>query len=227
MRSLRNVSIFSEVSSHVLTAIANRCRWHTCDAGEVVISHCDASRDIFFLTEGHARVIVYAVGGKTVAFRDMAPGDVFGEMSAIDGKPRSASIEAQTRCVVAALPADQLWTILEEEPSVVRALLLHLVAQVRVLTRRILEFSTLTAADRIRAELLRLAGGHERRDGSALIDPAPHQAEIAEKISSQREAVAREFGRLKELGLIERKGSGLLIKDVARLKRMLDEVSET
>ncbi len=226
MPSLRSVTLFAGLSDQTLGTIEQRCRWHNCDAGELVMNHRDSSDDVFFLTEGRARVVIYAADGKAVAFRNIERGDVFGEMAAIDGRPRSAGIEAMSRCTLASLTPDCLWDLLKVEPAVVKALLVHFVTQVRNLTDRIFEFSTLAAANRIQAELLRLSRGHERADGSAEIHPAPRQSEIAERISTQREAVAREFGRLSKLGLIERKGSALVIKNVARLTRMIEEATQ-
>ena len=57
-----------------------------------------------FLLDGQARVSVYSAQGKQVSFRDIRPGGIFGEMAAIDGAPRSASIEAISDCTVAVLP---------------------------------------------------------------------------------------------------------------------------
>lgn len=227
MPSLRTVTLFSGLSEKTLKAIEQKCRWHSCDAGELVINHNDASHDVYFLTEGRARVVIYAADGKAVAFRNIERGDVFGEMAAIDGRPRSAGIEAMSRCTLASLTPECLWVLLKEEPSVVKALLLHFVGQVRNLTDRIFEFSTLVACNRIQAELLRLSRGHERADGSAAIDPAPRQSEIAERISTQREAVAREFSRLTRLGLIKREGNALVVKDVVRLTRMIEEAAQS
>lgn len=226
MHSLRSVTLLAGIPDQTLKTIEQRCRWITCDAGELVINHRDDSNDVFFLTEGRARVVIYAAEGKAVAFRNIECGGVFGEMAAIDGRPRSAGIEALSRCTLAALTPQCLWTLVREQPSVVEALLRHFVGQVRSLTDRIFEFSTLAACNRIQAELLRLSRGHEQNDGSASISPAPRQSEIAERISTQREAVAREFARLTKLGLIERLGSKLVIKDMARLARMIEEASQ-
>jgi CRP-like cAMP-binding protein len=225
MRSLRTVSLFAGLSEEVLARIEHRCRWYSRETGEMVIGQNDESKDIYFLVEGRARVVIYAATGKVVAFREIGRGDFFGEMAAIDGRPRSASIEALEHCRLAAMDQTTLLNTLDSAPTVTRALLLHLVTQVRVLTGRVYEFSTLAVANRIHAELLRLARVCEKPDGSALLDPAPRQSAIAEHISTHREAVAREFAHLNRLGIIERKGSALLINDLARLGRMVSEAT--
>ena len=100
------------------------------------------------------------------------------------------------------------------------AVLAHLVGMLRALTSRIVEFSTLAVKNRIHSELLRMArdsGG----GGAYLISPAPTQSEIAQRISTHREAVSREISRLKQIGIIERRGRVLAVKDFERLTCMV------
>ena len=61
---------------------------------QLVIAHGDESRDVFFLLEGRARATLFAESGREVAYREIGPGDVFGELSGIDGRPRSAMTRA-------------------------------------------------------------------------------------------------------------------------------------
>ena len=58
---------------------------------EMIIAHEEASRDVFFVLEGRALATVYSEGGRAVAYRDMGPGQIFGEFAAIDGQARSAT----------------------------------------------------------------------------------------------------------------------------------------
>ena len=105
------------------------------------------------------------------------------------------------------------------------ALLSQFVAKIRTLTTRVYEFSALAVSNRIQAELLRLAKLAPEDGKSVLIAAAPTHSEIASRISTHREAVTRELNRLSRLGIIERKGSALLIKDIDRLAEMVHEVT--
>ncbi len=225
MQSLRSIALFAELPADRLAAWEKRCRWHHTTPGELLITHRDPSRDVYFLTAGRVRAVIFSAAGKAVAFRELGPGDMFGELAAIDGRSRSAGIEALAAGTMASMEAAVFRQLLEAEPTVAQKLTVHLVGMVRTLTDRIYEFSTLAVSNRIHAELLRLARGGGRKDGTALLSPAPRQADIAERISTHREAVAREFSRLASIGVIERKGSALLIADVDRLGRMVSEAS--
>ncbi len=107
---------------------------------------------------------------------------------------------------------------------VAEATLKRLTNQLRVLSERVFEFSTLTVKNRIHAELLRLARDHMRGENTAAISPAPTHAHIASRVSTHREAVTRELNDLARAGLIERRHGVLIIRDVNHLIRMVREV---
>jgi CRP/FNR family transcriptional regulator, cyclic AMP receptor protein len=220
MRSLSQISILREIPTDALSALERRCRWHHCESGELIIGHSDASTEVYFLLEGRARVIIHSADGKAVAFRDLGPGDFFGEWAAIDGQPRSASIEALDRCTLASMTADIFWEVLIGHPTAAGGMLRHLVSQLRIMTSRVYEFSTLAVRHRIHNELLRLAHGGEQANGSAIISPAPKHTDIAIYIGTRREAVSRELSYLTQIGLIDRQAGRLVIRDVARLAQM-------
>ena len=62
--------------------------------GESVISHLDEDRDVFFVLAGRVRATLYSRNGREVDYRDVGPGDVVGELAAIDGAARPATAEA-------------------------------------------------------------------------------------------------------------------------------------
>src|SRR5690606_30299797 len=148
---------------------------------------------------GEARVTIYSLAGKLVSFRELEPGEVFGEYPAIDRGPRSASVEARTDCLVAALPGAAFRKLVAAEPIVAQAMLPQLVMKIRALTTRVYEFSTLAVSNRIQAELLRLARLAANEGSVARIAPAPTHTEIASRVSTHREAVTREFTRLSRI----------------------------
>lgn len=222
-RSLKHVSIFANSSSETLGRLEQRCRWRRWEPGKEVIERQGSATEVYFLTSGAARVVIHAPSGKNVAFRHIGPGDMFGELAAIDGEPRSASVEVLEPSIVASMSAWDFGNAVCDEPEIAMGLIRHLTAEARGLTARIVEFSTLAVRNRIHSELLRLAGGLPPRAREVAIRPAPTHSEIASRISTHREAVTREFGRLARLGLVERQGADLIVKDVTRLAEMVRE----
>ena len=226
--TLAGIAIFAGLPSDALERIQRRCNWRRYEAGEPIVDYLDATDDVFFLTFGEARVTIYSVEGKAVSFRELAPGTMFGEYAAIDGGPRSASVEARGSCQVASMPSAAFREVLQTEQTVAQALLKHLVGELRELTTRVFEFSTLAVRHRIQAEVLRLASSAPREGKSARIVPAPTHAEIASRVSTHREAVTRELNRLSGIGIIERQidtHGTLIVRDFDRLARMVHEAT--
>lgn len=224
-RSLEKITVFAGMKPAAMERIATRCSWRRYNAGETIIDYLDASDDVFFILHGTARVSIYSRDGKAVTFSVLNAGDAFGEYAAIDRAPRSASIEATGTCVVASMTGNAFRELLTSEPQVALTLLRHAVKKVRTLTTRIYEFSALAVANRIQAEILRLANLGERQNNISRIDPAPTHADIASRTSTHREAVTRELNRLMRIGLLERQARALVVKDIARLQSFVREVT--
>jgi CRP/FNR family cyclic AMP-dependent transcriptional regulator len=223
--SLSKVAIFAGLSPDALKRIERRCVWRNYEPGEAILDYLDASDEVFIIGTGEVRVTIYSLAGKAVSFRELGAGEVFGEYPAIDGGPRSASVEARTSCLIAAMPGGSFREILETEPGVAQALLPQLVMKIRALTTRVYEFSTLAVNNRIQAELLRLANLASKDGKSGRIVPAPTHVEIASRVSTHREAVTRELSRLSRIGILERKGAALIVKDIERLSEMVHDAT--
>ncbi len=223
--SLAGVAIFANLDPGSLALIEKRCAWRHYEPGAPILDYLGRSDDVCFIVAGQARANIYSLDGKAITFSDMGPGEMFGEYAAIDGSPRSASIEARTRCLVASMSATAFRALLQSEPTIAMIMMSRLVKKVRALTTRVYEFSALAVNNRIQAELLRLATFAARDGKAAEIDPAPIHADIASRTSTHREAVARELSRLSKLGLIERRGRALVVKDLPRLAALVEKAT--
>ena len=222
--SLKAIPFFAGLQPEVLEQIQRRCAWRRYEPEALIVDYLDSSDDVFFVIEGEVRVTIFSLSGKVVSFCELGTGEVFGEYAAIDGNPRSASVEARTSCLVGSMSAIEFLKIFKTEPAVALAVARHLVSIIRVLDKRVYEFSTLAVNNRIRAELLRLATLH-KVGNSARIEPAPTHGEIASRVSTHREAVSRELNRIARIGIIERQGHALLLKDVDRLAVLVHDAT--
>jgi CRP/FNR family cyclic AMP-dependent transcriptional regulator len=201
-------------------AVAGRWSERSYRHNELIVAHGDSGRDVFFLLEGRARVTLFSEDGKEIAYRDIEPGEIFGELAGIDGKARSASVIALAGARVSRLPGSAFRDIVHDHPAFAWTLLEHLSAQLRRMTDRVFEFSTLVVRERLILELLRWAREIGPADGQASISPAPTHFELAARISTHREAVSREMSALAKKGLIEKRGNRLVLRDVAALEAL-------
>lgn len=222
--TLSDIRLLSELSESEVEVLEKSCRWRTYGAGEQIIDQHSDSRDIFFVVDGTVRVVNYSLSGREITFDDLEAGSHFGELAAIDGLPRSASVMALSEARIASLPADKFQDIVIEYPVIALKLMKHLAHLVRTSTSRIMELSTLGANNRIHADLLRMAQRASEDDVTAVISPIPIHSDIASRVSTTRETVARVMNDLARKGIVERQKDALVVKDIGRLEDMVDDV---
>ena len=172
---------------------------------------------------GTARVSLYSADGQRVGFREMPKGMMFGEISAIDGLPARQVWRQASPASSRQLPRKRFLALIEEHPGFAIAVARQLAGHVRRLTTRVFEFSTMAVRQRLRAELLRLAGPPGEGGNSALIQNLPTHAELASRISTHREAVSREMAWLDAEGHAVKQGRNLFIPSVSRLRSLVAE----
>jgi CRP/FNR family cyclic AMP-dependent transcriptional regulator len=221
---LRAVSLLADVPAASLEELAQLCRWRRFPAGRRVISREAQDHDVYLIVAGKVRITAFSAAGRQVTYRDIGTGDWFGELAAIDGRSRSADVDALEDTLLASMTPAIFRRLLHEHPSVCDRVLDRLVSLVRDLTDRVFDFSTLGVQNRVHAELLRLAKQAGVQDNMARISPAPKHSDIAGKVSTYREQVTRELSAMAKQGLVQRCEGALLIPDVARLERIVSEV---
>jgi CRP-like cAMP-binding protein len=194
----------------------------TYPARALIVSEDETDDDVFFILSGRARAATYTDTGKEVLMSELPPGESFGIFAAIDGQPRSTNVIAIEDARIARMSADNFNKVLYSHSGVTRAFIHYLVERIRHLSTRMTAVTTQDAEHRLIAELLRLAEDGMTDADSARIEPLPTQQELATLLFSQREAIGRDMSKLKDAGLIERKGRTLLIESVARLRARLE-----
>lgn len=217
MSPLKSISIFSTLSPDELAQITLQIEKRTYKSATLVFSHNDPSTLVYFLFKGTVRATTYTARGKEICYQQLHEGDMFGELSAIDGLQRTTSIITETDCELGIISSNQLWAMMKKYPSVMAGVLKRLSSLARFLCSRVYEYGALGARERTRAEILRLARQNMTGRKNALIKGMPTHEDIANRIASHREAVTKEFSYLTKKGLIQKKGKTLIVPDVDAL----------
>jgi CRP/FNR family transcriptional regulator, cyclic AMP receptor protein len=219
--TLARMPLFASLDPEEARALDTRCIWRRANAGEWVIDEQSEGADVFFVLHGHARVVI-GTSGKETILRDIFDGEYFGELSAIDRKPRSAGILAIADTVVARMGAEVFLEAIHRHPEVCDKVLATLVAAIRVHNERTNEQVNLGMHERLCAELLRLS--RAAADGRRVVSPPPTHAELAARISSHREAVTKALNALEREGAVARTRGAIVLTNVERLRRAVAKV---
>ncbi|HAW34223.1 MAG TPA: Crp/Fnr family transcriptional regulator, partial [Alphaproteobacteria bacterium] len=139
--------------------------------------------------------------------------------------PRSASVIALEPTEIAFLSAEKFMDCMREEFTVALRTMQRMATIVRFANERIIELSTLGANNRVHAEISSLA--HKQgveKDGKVYISPIPVHSDIAARISTVRETVARTMSDLAKQGIVTRGNGALVVHDMNRLEQLVHNV---
>ncbi len=219
--TLEKIELFRSLDATERAALEGRCAWRHVRAKEWLVEHNDVGTDIYFLCRGAVRVLISPSPVRDIVLGDIEAGGFFGEMAAIDGRPRSAGILAITNATIACMSADVFREFRREHRDASDQLLQHVVARIRTLDQRINEFNAMHVKDRIYAELLRRSRPDPTDDHRAVVSPPPVHSDIAARVSTGREMVARELKSLERAGLLMKRRGAFVITNVPELVEKL------
>lgn len=223
-KSLRGFHLLHSLSDDEIKALSSRCRWRSYNRGETILDKGGESRDVFFILKGSVAIVSFSGAGREVTLATRKAGDFFGELAAIDEEPRSASATAIEKTDLAIMAPDVFLDLLHQNGPVSFCLLQRLAAIIRTSGLRIMELSTLQAAQRVYAELLRMAQPDAAVPGLWVVRPLPPMHEIASLTSTTRETVNRAISQLYPSGLLKRKGRNLFLMDRSKLEEVVQSL---
>jgi len=123
---IASVPLFGSLTKRHLKKLAGLTSTVEFDAGDTVIQQGEPGDSFFVTVSGQAKVVA---GGRTV--HRLIPGDHFGEISLLDGRPRSASVVAETPLSLLRLPRASFLRLVKDDADLARALLASLARMVR------------------------------------------------------------------------------------------------
>lgn len=223
---LDGIRLLASLTPDELRDLERRCRWRRYGANEQILDKDSDDRDVYFVVEGSVQIVNFSMSGREIALARVPAGGYFGELSAVDGAPRSASVVALENCVMASLAPSAFVNLVIGHPDMAMHVLERLAAIVRSCDERIMDLSTLGAVQRVYMELLRLSEESPPDSEQWVIKSVPTHKAIASRASTTRETVARSMSQLTTGGIIERKGNVVHIRDRDRLEIMAGSLDD-
>ena len=171
------------------------------------------------LLAGRVKVTCITSDGREVVLGFRGPGELVGELSAIDGRPRSGGITALEIVETLTIPAADFQAYLGRHPRVAMLVMRMLTERLRDADRKRIEFAAADTTGRVAARLVELAErfGVEEEGGVA-IDLPLTQEELAGWCGASREATAKALHTLRSLGWVDTARRRLTVHDLASLR---------
>ena len=209
---LRRVPLFEVLKDDDLEAIARVTITRSYDKDQVIILAEEEGDALFIIADGQVKVSIVSEDGREVILSLLGEGAVFGELSLLDGKPRSANVVATQDTELYMVRRADFLQLIYTVPQIAVGLLAELAARLRKTDRKIEGLALLDVTSRISETLLQLADeqGSETKFGVSLEERPTHQ-QLASMSGTTRETVSRVLKRLEGQGYISSEGRSITI----------------
>jgi len=203
----------------LLAALRRDGRTRKFQRGQALFTEGDRAERVFLIERGWVTVTCVAPGGREIVLGLRGPGDMLGELSALDSEPRSATAVAVSEVEVVVVSGSALERALDDVQAS-RELIRMLAGRLRDADRKRLEFAALDTLGRVAWRLLELSErfGHKTADGIS-VDLPLSQEQIAGWCGASRESTVKALSSLRTLGCITTGRRRVVIRDLTALRR--------
>jgi CRP/FNR family transcriptional regulator, cyclic AMP receptor protein len=188
---LRDHPIFGAIELTQLEKLVSFARRRQVSAGTAIFVKGDPGTALYAVLAGAVKVSVTATDGRKAMLSLLHPGDIFGEMALLDGRPRAADVVASTDCVLMMIERRDFLTFVNKEPSIALKLVELLCDRLRRANEHFEEVIFLNLQSRLARTLLQLL--EQRSPGRPRNTLKITQHEISHMLGTTRESINKQL----------------------------------
>lgn len=217
---LAGTRLFGELDPAALSSLAERAVERSYKKGQLLVYQGDSGDSVFVIVEGLVKVMVTSEEGEEMVLVTLRPRDTFGELSLVDGGPRSASAEAIEPTTVLIITRPILLELLGQHPSLTDTLLRSLGSLARRLTEQAADLVFLDIHGRMAKLLLTMAEDRGQQAGETIVlDLNLTQADLAAMVGGSRQSVNQTLRSFESRGYLDIEGRSITLKKPGELRR--------
>lgn len=217
---LKSVAPFSNLRETEVIEVAHCFRIRKYKSRDVILYQGDTTNDVCVIQSGRVSIITVSESGKESCLRVLGPGDIVGELSAYDGEPRSASVQAMSACTVMVMSGAEFKKCLKSIPGLALSIIQFLSEKLRWTTHFLHTLAQYDTAGR----LLHLLVYYKEQFGREIaenriyeIDLSLNQTDLAAMVGARREWVNRLLQKWRKKGIITYSRGRITILDLPKL----------
>jgi CRP/FNR family cyclic AMP-dependent transcriptional regulator len=206
----------AELGPEHLEALRARGWRRRFNRGSTLFEEGAGSEQVMIVLNGRVKISHFTADGREIILAVRGPGELLGELSAIDQEPRSATALAAETVEALVMTVEDFQQYISSTPRAAMVMLVGLVRRLREADRKRIEFAAYDTVGRVALRLLDLArefGEKEGRGSAVRITVPLSQQELAGLIGASREAVSKALQHLRTRGWIETQRRGISILD--------------
>ena len=204
VQQLYELRLFQGLGPEQMTLFETESHRRTFKRGEVVFHKGDPGETMFLITEGQVKIVLPSDSGEEALLGVLDPGNFFGELSLLDGQPRSATIVATEPTETVVLRRETLLKAIRANPDIAIHLLQELCQRMRETDEFVEDTVFLDVPGRVAKKLLELADAYgERTARGTVIGLRLTQQDLARMVGATRESVNKHLGAYRARGIID------------------------
>lgn len=217
---IRQIPIFESLEESDLSSLAASTRLLSLKPGQTLFHKGDEGTALYIVRRGTIKIVLPSRIGDEIIVTILPEGEFFGEMSLLDGEPRSADAIAIDASEVMVLRRNDFLHFLQSNINAIKSILSLLSKRLRSTDEMLEDTCFLSISIRLAKKLVELALSHGRKDDMGIhIDLSLTQKELGDMIGATRESINKELRALKEKKVITMKDNHIQILDLQKLKR--------
>ncbi|HZN18481.1 MAG TPA: Crp/Fnr family transcriptional regulator [Micromonosporaceae bacterium] len=213
--ALTGVDMFASLEPEVRQRVIAAAVPRTYRKGQLLFVENDPGESLIIVKRGAVAVFRTAPTGERAVLSVIRPPDVLGEVSLLDGSPRSLSAEAIEDCSALALSRGAFLELVHSNPKILDAVMRSLGVLIRRLTEQTADHVFLDLPGRVAKTLVRLAGDNQ----APMVTIELNQSQLAEMAGGSRQSVNQAIGSFAGRGWLRTEGRRIVVTDLAALRR--------
>jgi CRP/FNR family transcriptional regulator, cyclic AMP receptor protein len=214
-------SFLAELTDREQHDLRSRAITRRFRGGATLVHQGEAPGRVLVIEAGRAKITSVTDDGREIVLAFSGPGDILGELSALSGSPRAATVRALEPLSALAVARGDFEAFLEANPRVALVILRVVIARLHDADRQQVEFAAYQTVTRLARRLVELAQRYGEQTGGAIRITLPiSQEELAGWTGASREAITKALHDLRAIGLIETHRRHITVLDAEQLGQM-------
>lgn len=216
---LRKVTLFESLTDDQLNHILSIAHRQTIPANTVLFHENDYGASFYIILSGSIKIFTKSSSGEEKVLSLMQSGDSFGELSLLDGRPRSASAQTLEATTVLLVAEESFLELLRAHFDITRHIMAQLCLRLRDTNQHVYDLTFLDSRTRVIKNLILLANRHGTRSGNFIMIKMPlNFDELAQMAGVQKHILSQVIREVEERGLL-RLGHNEYTLNLSRLRQ--------
>ena len=217
---LRQHQIFCDLDSEALDQLCRYAKHTVLKRGATIFSKGDPGKSLYAVISGTVKISISSRDGRNAILNLVGPGELFGEMSVLDGQPRSADATANTNCEIYVIDSRDFLPFVRSQPALSMKFIELLCGRLRWTSDQVEQVILQDLPGRLASALLGLTEKRKLEPESQTI--AITQQEISEMVGMTRESINKQLRAWAARSWVRLEHGAIVVLDPASLRELAE-----